>query len=109
MEIHSREVLGTGLRFSVTVDGSEVGRAYLYILRNDLHQQPFGFMEDVFVHASQRGQGVGSEMVKNIIEEARRRGCYKLVCTSRYVKSEVHDLYKKLGFTDHGKEFRLDY
>jgi len=66
-------------------------------------------MEDVFVEEVLRGQGVGSELVKKVIEEAKQRDCYKLICTSRYEKPKVHELYINLGFKDHGKEFRMDF
>lgn len=74
-----------------------------------MHELPFGFMEDVFIDESQRGQGLGSKLVEIVIEGARKRGCYKLICTSRYVKPKVHELYERLGFRDHGKEFRMDF
>jgi len=98
-----------GIRFSFDKDGEEVAHAYLYILRNDLHPKPFGFMEDVYVEESLRGQGVGSELVQRLIEEARIRECYKLICTSRHEKPKVHELYERLGFKNHGLEFRIDF
>jgi GNAT superfamily N-acetyltransferase len=88
--------------------GKCVGRAYLYVLHNKLHDRPFGFMEDVFVDESCRGKGIGEALVKRVISMARRKGCYKLVATSRYERPRVHELYLKLGFSDRGKEFRID-
>lgn len=99
-----------GVRISLRAgDGTEVGRAYLYVLRNDLHTRPFGFMEDVFVDDKHRGQGHGEKLVRYVIDEAKRRGCYKLVATSRYGRDKVHALYAKLGFDERGKEFRIDF
>jgi GNAT superfamily N-acetyltransferase len=89
--------------------GTCVGRAYLYLMRNKLHDEPFGFMEDVYVDESCRGQGIGEALVKRVIAEAKKRGCYKLVATSRQERPKVHDLYLKLGFADRGKEFRIDF
>ena len=109
MNIESEEITGQGIKFFVSTDGREVGRAYLYLLRNDLHDVPFGFMEDVFVDESQRSTGLGTSLVTRVIEEARERGCYKLICTSRYEKPRVHGLYERLGFKGHGKEFRIDF
>lgn len=97
------------LRFSVVKQDLEIGRAYLYLLKNDLHQQPFGFIEDVFIEEPHRGQGFGSLLIKKIISEAKTRSCYKLICTSRYKNTKVHQLYEKLGFSDHGKEFRINF
>jgi len=109
MEIKTRNIGAEGLKFYIIEKGVEVARAYLYLLKNDLHDMPFGFMEDVYVNESKRGSGLGSKLVKSLIEEAKDRGCYKLICTSRYQKPEVHRLYGGMGFKDHGKEFRIDF
>ncbi len=98
-----------GVKITVTDAGKELGRATLYLMKNDLHDQPFGLLEDVFIDEATRGQGLGSELVQDIIAEAKDRGCYKIIATSRYARSKVHELYEKLGFTDHGKEFRIDF
>ncbi len=101
---------GTGVRFSLTQeDGTEVGRAYLYILYNDLHAEPFGFMEDVYIHEEFQGQGYGTQIINALVEEARVRGCYKLIGTSREERPRVHALYEKLGFTKYGREFRMNF
>jgi len=97
------------IRFSAQEDGNEVGRAYVYIIYNDLHDEPYGLMEDVFVDASERGKGVGTRLVEDIIAEAKKLGCRKLIAQSRYGKGSVHALYEKIGFKDHGKNFRMDF
>jgi len=89
--------------------GKEVGRASVALIYNDLHAEPYGLMEDVFVDESLRGQGIGTKLTNAIIEEAKKQKCYKLVATSRYEREKVHDLYKKLGFKEHGIEFRMDF
>jgi len=75
---------------------------------NSLHEAPFGLLEDVYVDESVRGSGLGTEIVNAVVTEAKGRGCYKLVATSRYARPKVHELYVRLGFKDHGKEFRID-
>lgn len=109
IEIKSTEIIGKGIKFYIQEDGKEVGRATLYVLHNDLHEEPFGFLEDVYVAESQRGKGLGTRIVKKVIEKAEELGCYKLICTSRYEKPRVHKLYEKIGFKDHGKEFKIDF
>ncbi len=108
MKIEIKTVNESGIRFSLVQQNREIGRAYLYFLKNDLHQQPFAFMEDVFIEESLRGQGLGTELVKKIIEESRLKGCYKLICTSRYEKVSVKNWYKRLGFKNYGAELRID-
>lgn len=109
MTLEEKKLIGRGIRVFIELDGKEVGRAFLYILNNDLHQEPFGLMEDVFVNEESRGQGLGSKLVNKVVEVAKREGCYKLICTSRYGKEYIHKMYGKLGFNDHGKEFRIDF
>ncbi|WP_199304129.1 GNAT family N-acetyltransferase [Nodosilinea sp. FACHB-131] len=65
-------------------------------------------MEDVYVDEAYRGQGVGSELVNQVIVLAKRANCYKLIATNRTSKSKVHELYQRLGFTQHGVEFRIN-
>lgn len=108
MNIEKRDVDAKGIRISVTENGIEVGRAYLYLMQNDLHNQPFGLMEDVYVEEAYRGKGIGSKLVNKLIETARESNCYKLIATSRTSRAKVHELYERLGFCQHGVEFRID-
>lgn len=106
--VTSKGVESRGIRFAVLESGQEVGRAYLYIMRNDLHHAPFGLMEDVFVDEGSRGSGYGTVLVNRVIQEARDARCYKLIATSRHARTRVHDLYTQLGFLNHGLEFRMN-
>jgi len=109
MKIKKKEMEVKGIRFSTEVDGKEVARAFLYILFNDLHEEPFGFLEDVHVDKSQRRKGIATQLLNQVINDAKKRGCYKIVATSRHARPEVHRLYKRIGFKDQGIEFRLDF
>lgn len=109
MDVTHEELAARGIRFSATADGREVARAYLYLMHNDLHNRPFGLMEDVYVHESQRGAGLGTQLVNEIVAAAKEAGCYKLIATSRDSRPKVHELYLRLGFSDHGREFRIDF
>ena len=108
MNLKTEKITVDAIKFVVEEDSKEIGRAFLYILKNDLHQEPFGLMEDVFVDETRRGQGLGRKLVEAVIEGAKSRGCYKLICTSRNSNPEVHEFYKKFGFREWGKEFRID-
>jgi GNAT superfamily N-acetyltransferase len=99
-----------GFRFSVTRDGNEVGRAYLYLLNNDLHSKPFGLLEDVFVDPEYRGVGIARELITAVMTEAKKN-CYKLIATSRNdgTRTKVHEWYTRLGFVNYGTEFRISF
>lgn len=109
MDIKSnKENKSYAIKITAEENGKILGRAYLYVMHNDLHQEPFGLMEDVFVEEGNRGRGIGTKLVNEVIAEAKKQKCYKIICTSRYTSTKVHDLYIKIGFKDHGKEFRID-
>ncbi len=109
--MHCIKVPCVGVRFSITRDGKEAGRAFLYLLRNDLHPEPFGLLEDVNVEEKYRGQGIAREILVAVIDYARNNHCYKLIATSRDdgTRKEVQAWYRRIGFTDHGREFRINF
>lgn len=108
MDIKQENATCSGIKLFVTSGNKEIGRAYLYIMHNDLHQEPFGLLEDVFIDEDSRGQGIGTQLVNKIIEKAKENGCYKLIATSRHSRNRVHELYKRLNFEDYGFEFRMN-
>jgi len=96
------------IQFSFERDGKEVGWAFLVIVQTPRHDEPHGIIENVYVEQEYRGQGIGSVLTKAAIQEAKDLGCYKLLCQSRYGKEDVHEMYMRYGFKDHGKNFRMD-
>ena len=109
MKIQQKKIMAGGIKFFIKDGKKEIGRAYLYILKNDLHKEPFGFLEDVLVDDNYRGQGLGTNLAQAVIKAAQKHGCYKLICTSRHSRSAVHTLYERLGFKNHGLEFRMNF
>lgn len=109
MEIVAKTIRSKGFRFSISEGEREIARAYLYLMYNDLHQEPFGLLEDVYVAESDRGKGLGTKIVIRVIAAAKEQECYKLIATSRTSRLQVHQLYKRLGFEVRGLEFRLDF
>ena len=105
MKIQAKTADAQGIRFSIVEEEQEIARTYLYIMHNDLHQEPFGLLEDVYVNERERGRGIGTKLVQQVIEAAQEKGCYKLIATSRKSRPKVHQLYKKLGFQDTVGEF----
>ena len=97
-----------GIRVACQENGVEVGRVRLYIFKNDAHEKPYGFLECVSVDDAYQGKGYGTALVQEVVHIARARGCYKLVLTSRERNTHIHEWYRKQGFTEWGKEFRMD-
>ena len=109
MELKSTEIQSKALRFSIEAEGVEVGRVYLYLIKNDLHDVPYGLIDDLFVAETHRSQGIGRQLIEKVIASAREQHCSKLIATSRYSREEVHAWYLRLGFKDWGREFRMDF
>lgn len=97
-----------GIKITATDNGAEVGRVWLYVLFNDLHKEPYGLLEDVFVQEEHRGGGWGTKLVQEAIAEAKKIGCYKLIATTRHSRQIVCAWYEKFGFKNYGVEFRMD-
>ncbi|MFH1583297.1 MAG: GNAT family N-acetyltransferase [Candidatus Falkowbacteria bacterium] len=108
MDIKQEKIKAGGIKLHVEDNGKEIARAYLYILKN-IHDQPFGFMEDVFVDENYRSKGLGTKLIKELIKAAKQNNCYKLIGNSRQERLKVHAMYEHLGFKDWGKEFRIDF
>ena len=108
IRFNSKNIASKAIRISATQEGVEVGHAYIFLITNDLHPQPYGLLEDVMVDESQRGNGIGTELIKEAIEVSRKAGCYKVLATSRFSRENVHRLYEKLGFDKNGYDFRLN-
>ncbi|TFB08153.1 GNAT family N-acetyltransferase [Candidatus Atribacteria bacterium MT.SAG.1] len=109
METKIEKISGQGFKFLILEDDKEVARARLYVLKNDLHPESFGFIEDVYVKEGHQGKGYGTKIIKLLIEKAKECECYKLICNSRFSRSGVHNFYEKLGFKRYGYEFRMDF
>jgi GNAT superfamily N-acetyltransferase len=90
-------------------DGTIAARGSIVIVRNKLHEEPYAYVEDIFTEPQHRGKGLFTLVMERLVVEARLRDCYKIVATSRHARADVHARYAKLGFADHGKEFRLDF
>jgi GNAT superfamily N-acetyltransferase len=55
-------------------------------------------IENVVVDPELRSRGVGEAMMRWAIDEARRRGCFRVQLTSNKVRRRAHVFYERLGF-----------
>ncbi len=96
------------VKITATEGDKVLGWGFLYVIYNDRHPEPYGLIENVYVEQEYRSQGLGTKILKDALQEAKDRGCYKVLMQSRHGKTEVHNFYQKIGFKDHGVNFRLD-
>ena len=67
METKRQELTSRGIKLSIYCGEDVAGRATLFLMTNDLHPEPFGLLEDVYVNESFRNEGLGTYLVKQII------------------------------------------
>lgn len=110
MHIEQIKQQSTTIRFAYKDEGTEVAHAYLALIHNDLHEEPFGLLEDLHVDPAYRGKGIAKQLMRTVIEAARTAGCYKLIATSRLggTRDNIHYWYERLGFESYGVEFRMN-
>jgi len=106
-------VVAPGLRLSIPLGEVEIASAYLWFLPpGKTFQQrtrPKGYLDEVFVESGFRGQLYGTALLEEAVDLAYQR-CYKSFATSRHSNPVAHKIYEdKLGFTNHGLEFRIDF
>lgn len=77
-------------------EGKIVGMASLY--RMPLFGRVVGRIEEVVVDQAARGQGIGKELMRLLIEEAPRMGITRVFLTSNPARVEANRLYQSLGF-----------
>lgn len=63
-------------------------------------------IEAVRVHASARGQGLGTALIDWAIAQARQRGCVMVQLTSDLSRTDAHRFYRRLGFSQSHAGFK---
>lgn len=104
--VYQRRLRDKVLTYVALIDGKVVGTAALIVEQKYLHNGGFvGHIEDVAISPGQQGRGIGAALVKYLIEDCERLGCYKVLldCTP-----ELMPFYERAGFHEWVKNMRLD-
>lgn len=92
------------------VNGEAIGTATLLTMPNLTYDcAPTAFIEAVVVAADHRRQGIATELMRRILDDARSAGCNKvqLLSHKRHATDGAHRLYTGLGFEAEAVGFRL--
>jgi GNAT superfamily N-acetyltransferase len=90
---------GTNATYVAERDGRIVGTFMLTFIRHLMRQgSRVAQIEAVRVDRPMRGRGVGEEMMRWAIDEARRRGCSGVQLTTNNSRKDAHRFYQRLGF-----------
>ena len=67
-----------------------------------LHNGPDGYISELFIRDSARGQGIGTRLLETVEAEALRRGCSRLMLLNmRQRESYQRAFYSKHGWEEH--------
>jgi GNAT superfamily N-acetyltransferase len=92
----------------VADDGEVVGCLQItYIPGLGRHGAERAQIEAVRVRADRRGQGIGAELNRWAVEQARSRGCALVQLTSDKSRADAHRFYARLGFVASHEGFKL--
>jgi len=66
-------------------------------------------IEAVRVRATERGTGLGSQLITWAVDQARERGCILVQLTTDTARTDAHRFYEQLGFTASHLGFKLTF
>jgi GNAT superfamily N-acetyltransferase len=66
-------------------------------------------IEAVRVRATERGTGLGSQLITWAVDQARERGCILVQLTTDTARTDAHRFYERLGFTASHLGFKLTF
>ncbi|MDR7273254.1 GNAT family N-acetyltransferase [Catenuloplanes atrovinosus] len=91
------------------LDGVIVGTLHLTVIPGLAHRgRTRGLVEAVRIASDRRGQGLGAELMRWTVDEAKRRGCSLVQLTSHGRRTAAHRFYERLGFTPSHVGFKLE-
>lgn len=66
---------------------------------DDLYEQgKIGFLSELIIDESFRGQGFGTELLREIISQSKKNGCVKIQLITAFRRKRAHKFYESLGF-----------
>jgi GNAT superfamily N-acetyltransferase len=90
------------------LDGQVVGTFQLTVIAGVARRGiTRALIESVHVSPEHRSHGIGGEMMRWAIDEARKRGCQLAQLTSNNARPEAHRFYERLGFRPTHVGFKL--
>ncbi|MFJ4712877.1 GNAT family N-acetyltransferase [Streptomyces sp. NPDC088785] len=89
-------------------DGRVVGTLQLTVIPGLSRQGAVrSIIEAVRIHATERGNGLGTQLIGWAVDESRRQGCQLVQLTSDATRTDAHRFYERLGFTPSHVGFKL--
>jgi ribosomal protein S18 acetylase RimI-like enzyme len=94
--------------FVAELDGQVAGAVSLWFQPRLNWTTPQAWIPDLYVEPAFRRRGAARALLDACVEEARRRGCHRLVLESGHHRAEAHQLYEQYGFQHYARAYALD-
>jgi ribosomal protein S18 acetylase RimI-like enzyme len=92
---------GSPFKLFFAVVGDEVcGMLSLAIAPTTQGAGCFGYVDDVFVLEQYRGQGIGTRLMQEAVNHARKSGCVRVELGTRRDNVRARRLYERAGFEE---------
>lgn len=79
-ETYDEFIKNNNYMFVVELNGEIIGCATLHLQKKLIRNGGIaGFIEDVAIREEFRGNNIGSELIKKLIDKSKELGCYKVV------------------------------
>ena len=90
-----------GVYVARATDGAVLGYIAVHWVPYLLHGGPDGYISELFIRESTRGQGIGAGLLEMVEAEAGRRGCKRLMLLNfRQRESYARGFYAKHGWEE---------
>jgi GNAT superfamily N-acetyltransferase len=96
--IRDRVTQSSARYFQAWIGNNAIGFMHLMPSTNTLAMRPIWFLEDLYVDASARGQGVATALLSYAEAFARDTGAERLTLATAYDNLAAQHIYQKLGY-----------
>lgn len=94
--------------FVAELDGEIAGAVSLWFQPRLNWTTSQAWIPDLYVEPAFRRRGAARALLDACVEEARRRGCHRLVLESGHHRAEAHRLYEQYGFQHYARAYALE-
>jgi ribosomal protein S18 acetylase RimI-like enzyme len=94
--------------FVAELDGEVAGAVSLWFQPRLNWTTPQAWIPDLYVEPAFRRRGAARALLDACVEEARRRGCHRLVLESGHHRAQAHRLYEQYGFQHYARAYSLE-
>lgn len=94
--------------FVAEVEGDVAGAVSLWFQPRLNWTTRQAWIPDLYVAPEFRRRGAARALLDACVEEARRRGCHRIVLESGHHRAEAHRLYERYGFEHYARAYVLE-